>query len=428
MPSSPKASFQRNSTFLGPSITRVGPGIVAPMGAIGWPSIHEAESLPAGDGAEHGAAAPDERGRAAPDVLRQGRRPFEVLGQADLGDDRGELGPVGRLDADGPRGIADLQFEGPGLDLCGHREFIRTAPQRRRDGPPRAEPDRPRLGLPFRAFGEAGRQGERLAVGDDQSRGQGGERGEGVPGRPAPRRDQPGPGVRGRGRHGDGQGHRRDRGHRRQDRPQAMPRRGDGVREVALPGVLGDLDDGRLAEAERTGLLRAVPDELDDPEETIADVRMSAGQEPGELVGPAVPPDPAIQGDRHGQEREARQGEQPQADPPGRVDRAIQAEQHEIGGQHAEGGDAKALGGLPRPDPGPERGELLAERVGDLQAAVDVSDAHHRLTSGSRLPTAGFRRHRILRRFVRPGLPEGIRAQGDIIQGRSSCVPPKIVP
>ena len=380
-PSRPKVSFQRNSILRVPCTVVSGLLIVAPEGVRGLAVDLGRPQVAAGRRGERGAAPLHQRDGTAADVLARRAGPAEVIGQRDRGDQRGQLGTQGRLDLDHPRGVADLEGQPAGLDLRGHAELIHVVLAE--PGGHRGLPIELGIGMrrvPDGFLGQLGGDGERLAVRDDHARGEVLQRGEGISGRAAPRREQPRPGAAGRRRVGQAQ---RDRGHDRHrggHRPRQVARGGDGVAEVSPVRVLGHLADRRLAQRPRPGLLEVVADQFDDPQELVADRRVLPGQQHRELLEPSVPPDPSVDRRRDPQAADERRHEQRGAEPRRRVEGAVQEEHQQVGGHHREGRGAGRLHHLDHPDPAAEVVQLPPEVLRQLQPFVRIREAHTHLT------------------------------------------------
>ena len=75
----------------------------------------------------------DQRDRPAAHVFPLTSGPAQVGGKGDVGDDRGQLGPQGRLDADALDRIADLDIEPARVDLRRQFELVAAVPQRGHD-------------------------------------------------------------------------------------------------------------------------------------------------------------------------------------------------------------------------------------------------------------------------------------------------------
>ena len=126
------------------------------------------------------------------------------------------------------------------------------------------------------------------------------------------------------------------------------------VGEIPTLGVLGHFPDRRLAQRRRTRLLEFVPDQLDDPQQLVADVRVLPAQELSELIQVAVPPDPSVDGHRHPCASDDRRGQQRGAEPDRRVPRAIHQEHQQVCGHDREDRRTGCLHHLDGPDPAAE--------------------------------------------------------------------------
>ena len=170
------------------------------------------------------------------------------------------------------------------IDLGGELERVDVVTQTCDHGVLAAELGDALLGPPGGAAFEPHLDRERLAMGDHDLAGKGLPGREGVAGGVAPGREEPVPGVGSRGRKEGEQAERDRQGNGHQPGPQSMARIGDRVAKVAAGGVLGDLSDRGLAQGGRPGLLEVVAHQLDDPQQLVADPRVRAGEQPGELL------------------------------------------------------------------------------------------------------------------------------------------------
>ena len=99
LPSRPKVSFQRNSILREPLTVASGLVTVAPDGRCGLP-VNLGRRAVRGWRSRRTRPAPlHQRDRPAADVLAERAGPAEVIGQRHRGDQRGQLGTQGRLDA-----------------------------------------------------------------------------------------------------------------------------------------------------------------------------------------------------------------------------------------------------------------------------------------------------------------------------------------
>ncbi len=293
----------------------------------------------------------DQGDRAAPDVLLHRAGPAEVLGEGDAGHDRGQLGSEHRLDLDDPRSVAHADLDLGVGDLRGELEVVLAVDQLRDHGRAVADPGLG-LGGPLGGrLGERHREDERLAVRDHDLVGERLQGGEGVSRGVIPGGDEPLEGVRCRRRDHREQSDRDRGGDGQQAHPELVARGRHGVAEVALLGVERDLLDRRLDEPARPSLLGIVVGELDHAEQLVADPGVLAGQEPCELLGQALAPDPSIEGIRDDRAGQGDEAEKARARPIRRVPEPVEDVHRQEGRDDAEGRRAGSLDGLDGPDP-----------------------------------------------------------------------------
>ena len=152
----------------------------------------------AGAGDEARGGPLDQRDGPASHVLPLHFLATQVIGEGDVGEDRGQLGTQGRIDLNSLDRVADADLEPAGIDLSRQIELVAPVPQRRGDGMLLAQPGHALARLPDAPLAEPGRNGERLAVRDHELGGQGLQGRERVARRVFPGCDQPPPGIRGR--------------------------------------------------------------------------------------------------------------------------------------------------------------------------------------------------------------------------------------
>ena len=229
-------------------------------------------------GGERGLAALDQRHRSAADVFGVDFRPGEIIRQMNRRLERRQFRPQHRFQTHRAEVIAERQPHPGGVDLRRQFEFIAVAVPRRRDGRLAADADfagfRPRP----RGFGQRDRPDVGFAVGHDQLVGHRRGNGEGVARNIPPGTQQPLPGVD-RSRRIQAEHDQRRRSDQTGDgRPFPMPRRGDGISEVASFGLFGDVLNGRGAQRAGTRLLGFVVREFQNAQQLIADAGMLAAQ------------------------------------------------------------------------------------------------------------------------------------------------------
>ena len=326
----------------------------------------------AGRGGEHDLAAHDRRDAPAPHVEPEGLRTSEIVGQSDRRLERRDVGPQERLDDGTAAGVAGGERERRRLELRRHRKRIarpRRGPvgcERRREHALAADPGGGRR-RPVDGVGRQRHDDRRLlAVRHDDPVRKCFEPREGVAVDGAPGREEPCPGIRRGGGQprGDGDGHgERHRGDRRSE-PHAGRRQRRA--EVDLFRSLGHLADGggaqraRLAEGAARGRL---PHDLDDAQQLIPEAGKPAGHEPGDLFEAAVPPDPTMEGDRHGRTRGHGRDERGPPHPARRFPETVEEEDDEVAHEDAGHRPAGGLGELHPPDEASEVEQTLPQPV-----------------------------------------------------------------
>ena len=369
-------SCQRNSIVRGPSTGLAGsrPSL-RPASAAGRRPVRSPASRLA-VAAKRGLASLDQRDRAAAHILLFGPRAAEVVGQRDVGHDRGQLGPQCRLDPEALLRVADLDVEPAGLDLRRQLEgeLAVVEPGRRRELLAELGDSLARAATPSRAR-ELHGDGERLAVRDDETPGQGfaprrtytgacAPRGRAA----APRRSRPRPGTIASKPSANAQ--------RARANSQTQRRwRGCGHR-VAEVSTLGSSATWRIAASQRRRD-RACSLSLCSSSMTPSSWSPIRGclrpSSRASWSGRRCSPDPAIQRQRARSRTPInaatkRHGAEPARRFPGTVD----GEDHQIGDQDAEAGRRDGLDHLDRPDPTAEVIELCPQCLGQLQPVCAV--------------------------------------------------------
>ena len=133
LPARPNRSCQRNSSLREPSTLAGGLVTVAPPGSTRLAVDLCRLQLAAGRGRERRHAAQHERDRAAAHVFPLDLGTAEIIRQRHRRDDRGQLGPQGRLDAHALDRVADLDVQPARIDLRRQLELVAAVTQLRDD-------------------------------------------------------------------------------------------------------------------------------------------------------------------------------------------------------------------------------------------------------------------------------------------------------
>ena len=160
-----------------------------------------------------------------------------------------------------------------------------------------------------------------------------------------------------------------------------MPRVRDGVGEIPVLHRVRRLRHRGLDEPFAAACGGVVlPGQFDDAEQLVAQPREGAAEQPGGILQPPLPPDPAVPLERQPQPERRRAREQDrQPQPARRLQTRSSAKTTRIGERDAEERGEQALGQLDDPDAPPEIGELRFEDGGsgvsirfvNIEAAFD---------------------------------------------------------
>jgi hypothetical protein len=165
-----------------------------------------------------------------------------------------------------------------------------------------------------------------------------------------------------------------------------MPSIGDRVAKVTFLRVFSDLPNRGDAQGARARLLEIVPHEFDDSEQLIADVRVFAGQQPGQLVQASVAPHPTVQREGHAGAAADGDGKERKARPVRCLTQAVEHEQREKCDQDPRDGSADRLDRLNRPDQPAEVVQLSLQLLRQLQTIVRSNKAHRTLLDIAAVP------------------------------------------
>ena len=389
-----------------------------------------AGQLPTGRRRHRHPAPLDDRQAPAAQPLRDGGADAKVLGEADKRRQRGDLRSERRLERHLLAGIPHRQPQAPRAHLRRKRQRVGLPVTGRRDLPPATDPGLCPGRSPRRGRIEMDHDLGRLAMGDDDRLRKPVDPGKGVALHEPPRLEKPLPGVGGGGRDDQPEHASAHQRHGNKRQPEPVPRPRQGRAEIVTARHLGHLADRRLAEHPRARLLAGIADELDNPEELIAERREAAGDEPRQLVEATRSPHPAIKRHRENAAGGDRTGIQSKPRKDRRVGEPIEEEKREPGDEDAEQGDADRLDPLHSPDGGTEIVELPPQRHWEREGGRGPCNGRLRIVRLA-LGTHGLSPARESTFFILPFSPGTRPAAGPrslhpaAIRAPATCAPPR---
>ena len=152
---------------------------------------------------------------------------------------------------------------------------------------------------------------------------------------------------------------------------------GAATSRLHFAGVEGDAADRRFAEGPRPRLLAFAVNQFDDAQQLVAKAGELCGEQSGELLQAALPPNPTMQLQRHDRAAAHRADPYAEAQPAGRIPKAVQRKDTEKRQYYRADGRACRFRHLDRPYPAAKRVQLRLETSRQTQRLSYLCYAHN---------------------------------------------------